>query len=331
MSGNPYKIAFERERKARQIAEKMLDEKTREVYSTLNMIRSQYENLEQERRKLEDANDTLKSTQHQLIQSEKMASLGQLSAGVAHEINNPVAFVLSNLQMLEEYMESYEKVFQSIKELNTPVYCSIKKVIAEEDIEYIVKDIPALLSESIVGLVRVKDIVTSLNNFARISESKKDPVDINKLIENTVKVVWNQLKYSCQVCFNLTDVPLVECNQGQISQVFVNLMVNASHAIKDTGKKGHITLSTQLEGDYLEVIIRDNGCGMEEDVCARIFEPFYTTKPMGVGTGLGLSVSHGIIEKHGGRIQAQSEVDKGTQFTIHLPLKHFEKSADNIH
>lgn len=322
---NPYKIAWERERKARRAAEKMLDEKTREVYSTLLMIKSQFVNLQQKQQDLETANQALRNTQSQLVQSEKLASIGQLAAGVAHEINNPVGFVLSNLETLRDYAEDLQQLIQHMSEVirlraaeGESVHMA--QLMRDMDYDYIRNDLPMLLSESKIGLQRVREIVNGLRSFARVSESDFQPEDLNRLVESTIKVTWNELKYHAKVCFDLAELPPVRCNAGQISQVLVNLVVNASHAMAGTQRPGHLSIVSRHCGDHVTLAVSDNGCGMPSEVLDRIFDPFFTTKPVGLGTGLGLSVSHGLIQKHRGRIEVSSTVGEGTTFTLVLPL-----------
>lgn len=323
MSQDPYKIAYQRERKARQIAEKMLDEKTREVYSTLIMIKSQFTHLQQKQKDLEAANTTLRTTQRQLVHSEKMVSLGQLAAGVAHEINNPVGFVLSNLTTLKDYTEGLQKlVTELLAKIETMPDSSawVTERLEDADYSYIKGDMPVLISESVVGLKRVREIVDGLRSFARVNDASFTWEDLNALLENTVKVTWNELKYVAKVCFDLVELPLVNCSPGQLSQVFVNLIVNACHALKEVKRPGRIVIRTRLEGDRVRIEIEDNGPGIPKRIQEKIFDPFFTTKTVGVGTGLGLSVSHGLVEKHRGTIAVASVEGEGTTFSVLLPL-----------
>ncbi|MBK8970106.1 MAG: hypothetical protein IPM37_01590 [Hahellaceae bacterium] len=219
MQPDPYKVAYQRERKARQIAEKMLDEKTREVYSTLVMIKSQFTHLQQKQKDLEAVNTTLRTTQRQLVHSEKMVSLGQLAAGVAHEINNPVGFVLSNLTTLKDYIESLQQLVTALLgqiecEPDPDKQAWLIEQLEAADYAYIKGDMPVLLSESMVGLKRVREIVDGLRSFARVNDSAFSPEDLNALLENTVKVTWNELKYVAKVCFDLCELPPFSAAQG---------------------------------------------------------------------------------------------------------------------
>ncbi len=308
MSEDVYKKAYEREKAARLAAEKLLDEKTREVQSSLSTIQYQF--------------DELKKTQSQLVQSEKMASLGQLAAGVAHEINNPIGFVISNVSTLAEYNEAlHEFAEHTINYLNAPndnVKQKILDIAKKEDILFIVDDISTIVNDAQEGLGRVKDIVANLKQFARTDEEQSEAFDLNENIENTIKVAWNELKYKVNLVKDFkADLPLVFGHPGKINQVILNMLVNAAQAIEG---EGEIKLRTQAVDKYVRLDIEDNGCGMSDEVKAKIFDPFFTTKPVNVGTGLGLSISYGIIEEQGGRIEVVSEIGEGTCFKIYLPV-----------
>jgi signal transduction histidine kinase len=265
----------------------------------------------------------MEQTQGQLLQSEKMAAIGQLAAGVAHEINNPVGFVNSNLGSLRKYVEQLLDVIDAYDSVRGDIPDSdarrqrIEAARAAADIEYLRSDIVDLLDESSHGLSRVKKIVQDLKDFSHVDEVAWQHTDLNAGLESTLNVVWNEIKYKATVERHYGDLPLVPCVSSQINQVFMNLLVNAAQAIEGQGK---ITLSTGVaEGAWVE--IRDTGKGMTEEVQKRIFEPFFTTKPVGKGTGLGLSISWDIVvKKHGGKISVSSEPGKGTCFRIELPL-----------
>jgi signal transduction histidine kinase len=277
---------------------------------------------------LQALNRQLQENQQQLIQSEKMASIGQLAAGVAHEINNPIGFVKSNLGTLLEYVGFFKKLLvlhgQLVKPLEAaaPSACAavleqIRFLRQEEDLDFVMTDVDNLLAESIDGIQRVQDIILNLKSFARAGESKRVEADINEGIESTLKIVWNELKYKCRVHKNLKSLPRIRCYPGQLNQVFMNLLVNAAQSIPESGQ---VHISSELDGQCITVRISDTGAGIPPDVMGRIFDPFFTTKGVGKGTGLGLSISLGIIQKHGGRIEVESQVGKGTVFTIRLPV-----------
>ena len=275
---------------------------------------------------LQHANEKLKTNQVHLVQSEKMASLGQMAAGVAHEINNPVGFVTSNLGTLAEYTGVFKRLIEDYETLTdqvTPdqntaeVLHRIAEMRQEEDLDFIREDIDALLTESLNGMNRVKEIVQGLKSFAHIDEAEMQIADINKGIEATLRVVWNELKYKCKVNTKLKPLPKIRCYPGQLNQVFMNLLVNAAHAMED---QGEITIETEATESKIIIRISDNGVGIPEEHLSKLFNPFFTTKPVGEGTGLGLSISYGIIRKHGGSIEVASKVGRGTTFTIYLPI-----------
>ena len=277
---------------------------------------------------LERANAKLLASQQQLIQSEKMASIGQLAAGVAHDINNPVAFVMSNIGSLGEYQETLQKVLQYYAELEaclpsdpgdaaSKILAKIRRTFDDDDLEFILEDTQNLLSETLDGAKRIKEIVLSLKSFARPGEDRSDNVDLNHGLQTTLKIVGNELKYHCTVHEEYGQLPMLKGHPGQLNQVFMNLLVNASHAIEE---KGDITITTLVDQKYAHVRIADTGNGIAVEHLGKVFDPFFTTKPVGKGTGLGLSVSYGIVQQHGGEIKVESEPGKGTTFTVSLPL-----------
>jgi two-component system NtrC family sensor kinase len=275
----------------------------------------------------------IKETQAQFMQQEKMASVGQLAAGVAHEINNPMGFISSNLNTLE----GYAKDLRSLIEEYRPLVSGIKEAMATEegrprvsekldhivalekemDIDFILNDIPSLIKESEEGAERIKKIVADLKDFSH--PGKKDPeyADINHNLDSTLNIVWNELKYKATVKKEYGDLPQVKCYPQQLNQVFVNLLVNAAQAIE---KQGEINITTRVLDGKVEITISDTGSGIPEENLSRIFDPFFTTKEVGKGTGLGLNVAYNIIKKHKGTIDVQSEVGKGTTFTIRIPV-----------
>ncbi len=285
--------------------------------------------LQEANKTLEEMNARLKENRNQLVQSEKMASIGQLAAGVAHEINNPVGFVRSNIGTLTGYVKTFKELFQQYDQLTDAVINgdvsaanssleSISEFSKKEDLPYILKDIDELLAESLEGTERVKEIVQNLKSFARADTNEIKEADINEGIEATIKIVWNELKYKCTVHKDLKPLPPIPCNLVQLNQVFMNILVNAAHAIPE---KGEINIETSAQDGHIEVRISDTGVGIPAENIPKLFDPFFTTKPVGKGTGLGLSISHGIIQKHNGTIDAESEVGKGTTFIIRLPVE----------
>ncbi|MEG4082478.1 PAS domain S-box protein [Microcoleus sp. POL10_C6] len=284
---------------------------------------------------LEETLRELKRTQTQLIQSEKMSSLGQLVAGVAHEINNPVNFIYGNLSYTSEYTQNLLKMLQLYqKEYPQP---SARIVDARDDfeIDYLIEDLPKILASMKVGADRIRDIVLSLRTFSRLDEAEKKQVDIHEGIESTLLILQNRLKHKADhqtinVIKEYGNLPLVECYPGQLNQVFMNLLSNALDALEmemkesnRTAKNLAITIRTQVtENNSVAIWIADSGPGMSEDVQKRLFDPFFTTKPIGKGTGLGLAISHSIIvEKHGGKLSCNSVLGEGSEFAIEIPLQ----------
>ncbi|OUS31844.1 hypothetical protein A9R01_11545 ['Osedax' symbiont bacterium Rs2_46_30_T18] len=266
----------------------------------------------------------LQDTKNQLLQSEKMASIGQLAAGVAHEINNPVGFINANVHTLDNYLqdlfrliELYQQQFASSQ---IDRQC-ITDLSADIDLEFLRSDIPEMINETQEGLQRVKKIVTDLMLFSRTNESGFESFDVRLGLESTLNIAWHELKYKAEINNQLSDIPQIECIPSQLNQVFMNLLINASQAISE---RGTITLRTQRDGDWVIIEIEDNGCGIAAEDISRLFDPFYTTKEVGFGTGLGLSVSYSIIQKHSGQITVQSKLGSGSCFSIRLPIKQPE-------
>ncbi|HEY8624243.1 MAG TPA: ATP-binding protein, partial [Casimicrobiaceae bacterium] len=284
---------------------------------------------------MQRVNALLEEAQDQLIQSEKLASIGQIAAGVAHEINNPVGFVSSNLGTLESYLQSlfgllaaYIEAEQAAPVLLTEALARARALREGHDFDFLRGDIVALLGESRDGLVRVKRIVQDLKDFSRSGVDEAwEMADLHAVLESTLNIVRNEVKYKAHIEIRFGELPKVECLPSRLSQVFINLLVNAAQSIDAEGK---ITLSTGIEGREVWIRIEDTGCGIREEHLNRLFEPFFTTKPVGQGTGLGLSVSYSIVRKHGGQIDVASEVGRGTQFTVRLPIRHTPAEALTI-
>ena len=285
------------------------------------------EELRKTNRQLEAALHQLNTQRDAIVQSEKLASIGQLAAGVAHEINNPIGYVTSNLATISEYVEFMRTLIVLQREAaalpagdprRAECELRIEEVLQEEDLDYVLSDIEAVLRESVEGTTRVTEIVQNLKSFARDDSVRQKPYDLNECVESMVRLVWNELKYSCTVEKDLGEIPPMMGHGGQINQVIMNILVNAAHAIgSDQGK---ITIRTIAGAEEAEVAITDTGCGMAPETVGRIFEPFFTTKDIGKGTGLGLSISHGIVTDHGGRIEVESSPGAGSTFRIFLPL-----------
>jgi two-component system NtrC family sensor kinase len=279
--------------------------------------------LQRNREELETAYNELKATQSRILQQEKMASIGQLAAGVAHEINNPIGFVTSNLVTLEKYRQKLDLFMTAQAELLargavSPDDASLLGNRRRElKIDHIRGDIACLIAESLDGTERVRKIVADLKRFSRVDQAELTHADLNECLESTLNIVWNELKYKATVNRDLGDLPLTKCYPQQLNQVFMNLLVNAGHAIE---RQGTIDVRSWCAGDLIHVSVTDTGYGIPPEVQQRIFEPFFTTKPVGKGTGLGLSISYDIVKKHGGEIQVMSEVGKGSTFEVQIPI-----------
>ncbi|WP_407279823.1 ATP-binding protein [Aromatoleum evansii] len=276
--------------------------------------------LQAEKRHQETLIRKLEAAQNQLLQSEKMASIGQLAAGVAHEINNPVGFVNSNLGTLQRYSEdllrllaAYEGVEDS---LNAAQQADIARMKEDIDAAYLREDIGDLLKESLEGLQRVRRIVQDLKDFSHVGKGERELANLEAGLESTLNVVWHELKYKADVVKEYGKLPELECIPSQLNQVFMNLLVNAAHAIETHGR---ITLRTGFDDDVVWVEVEDTGKGIPPEHLSRIFEPFFTTKDVGKGTGLGLSLSYGIVKRHQGHIEVKSELGKGAVFRVVLP------------
>ena len=278
---------------------------------------------------LEEAYADLQNAQSRILQQEKMASVGQLAAGVAHEINNPMGFITSNIRTLKKYTERLiefqhaqetmlAKLAEAVPETGAPSLAELNLRSKELKIEQVVQDINSIIQESLDGADRVKQIVQNLKSFSRVDENEYKIANINEGLESTLSIVWNELKYKATVEKSYGNIPEILCNPGQLNQVFLNLLVNAGQAIEDYGR---IEIRTWHENDNVFISVTDNGNGIPADNVSRIFEPFFTTKPVGKGTGLGLSIAYDIVRNHGGEIDVLSSVGEGTCFTIRLPIR----------
>lgn len=296
--------------------------------------------LQKSKGEFEEALARLKDTQAHMIQSEKMASIGQLAAGVAHEINNPTGFVSSNLKTLSDYerdfsplIEQYKRLVEDLKDIMAREKCcaalseQVARIVALEDeidMDFILGDMKSLIEESREGTERIKKIVLDLKDFAHPGEDKLQSADINQCLESTLNVVWNELKYKTTVTKAYGDLPIMQCYPHQLNQVFMNLLINAAQAIE---KKGEITVSTRADDGHVEIEISDTGAGISDENLSKIFDPFFTTKGVGKGTGLGLNVSYNIIKKHKGTLDVNSTVGKGATFKIRIPVSSEEQNV----
>jgi len=273
--------------------------------------------------------DLVKETQKRLIQSEKMAGIGQLAAGVAHEINNPTGFVMSNLQILSVNINQLFSIIDNFEELlrnNSPqdpekseaLQDCLQKLKENYDIDYLKEDLPELINECLEGTNRIKNIVANLKSFTHPGMECHVPVNLNNEIEKALNLVLNEVKYNCEIVKEYGELPKISGNPQQIEQVMMNILINASHAIED---KGTISIKTYHQGEHVTIEVTDSGKGMHEDIMDKIFDPFFTTKDVGKGTGLGLYIVYGIIEEHKGKIGVESKIGEGTKIIIKFPVE----------
>lgn len=310
------------EKRTKQLAEinGQLQEDIRQRHSAEAELRRR--NVE-----LTELNAQLCVAHQQLIQAEKMASIGQLAAGVAHEINNPIGYIFSNFTTLQQYLEDFIGLLADYQQAESciaepGVVARLRATRERIDLDFLKQDIAALMSESKEGIVRVRHIVQDLKDFSRIDTNQDWTwANLHQGIDSTLNIVSNEVKYKADVVKAYGEIPDIECLPLQINQVVMNLVVNAAHAIGP--EHGRITVSTGTSADdHVWIDVADNGSGIAPDVVSRIFDPFFTTKAIGKGTGLGLSLSYGIVQKHGGRIEVETALGKGTRFRVLLPIRH---------
>lgn len=259
--------------------------------------------------------ETLKTAERQLYQAEKLASVGQLAAGVAHEINNPIGFIRSNLTSASAYVKEISGLRAAIASGDTKQIAVAWKT---ADMDFLLEDFQSLLQESIAGADRVARIVSDLKGFSSIDHGKEERIDLNESVRTVCNVAGSRIKQKAQLVLELGELPALQCQPGHINDVLLAMLFNAVQAV---GEGGEIRISTAVENGEICVRISDNGCGIAPENLSRIFDPFFTTREVGAGTGLGLTVCRDIVRAHGGRIEVESRVGAGTTFTIHLPLK----------
>lgn len=314
------KKALSRERARRRKAEMLLEEKSRELFESFEELRKTHA--------------ALKLNQSQLVQSEKMASLGIMSAGVAHEINNPASYALGNIRTLESELPALGSVLKSCRAfLGTlsestefaEAAASIEAEFAAADIDYLLEDIPDLLKETCDGLTRIRDIVGGLQDFAKREDSEREPISLEALAHAALILVRPNIPESLDVVETYQNLPDIEASKTGISQVILNLLRNAVEAIQETAEdrdsaRDRIEIATSTRDGHVCLSVRDSGCGMTPEQLGKLFTPFFTTKEVGKGTGLGLSAALGIVEEHGGRIEVASEQGAGSCFEVLLPI-----------
>jgi signal transduction histidine kinase len=319
----------------RGMIERTLDLVSRELNERNDRLRQELAEHQRSRLELQRQSEEqqylihrLEEAHHQLLQSEKMASIGQLAAGVAHEINNPIGFVGSNLGTLQQYLgalleitAAYERLDQS--RAGGPAL-EVLQLKQQHEFDYLRDDAPALLRESAEGVQRIKRIVQDLKDFSRVGEDTWLWADLHAGLDSTLNIVQHELKYVAEVQRCYGKLPAVECLPSQLNQVFMNLLVNAAQAIcKPLGKIRIHTGCSSPDQVYVDVV--DDGCGIAAEHLTRIFDPFFTTKPVGQGTGLGLSLSWAIVRRHGGRIEVDSRPGEGSRFRVLLPVEQAQR------
>ncbi|MFT6692005.1 MAG: signal transduction histidine kinase [Colwellia sp.] len=261
----------------------------------------------------------LSALNEQLINVEKLASIGQLSAGIAHEINNPIGYISSNLDILSNYFTPLMSYIKLVK--NSDENSAAQAFYQQEDLGFILDDIEPLIVSTLEGAARVSKIIKDLGNYAHVDEKFPETISIDELIEKSLTLVTNELKYKVKITKDLDANVNVECFPQKLLQVFINMLVNSSHAIES---KGNILISSRIVQQEVNIRFEDDGAGISQDHLKSIFDPFFTTKPVGKGTGLGLHIVRSIIEEHHGRIDVGSKIGQGSQFDIYLPIHYVE-------
>ncbi|HET9112424.1 MAG TPA: ATP-binding protein [Burkholderiales bacterium] len=296
----------------------------------INLLRGLEDKLITKNKSLAQSFSQLQASQSQLVQSEKMASLGQMVAGVAHEINTPLGYVHNNVEMaraayeqLAALNEKYDRLMSMLQSPDTDEsemqaqFSEIQAMRAEFSNTFQHEEMQGLFSDTLYGLGQISEIVGNLKNFSRLDQAMVSNIDINQCVDSTLVIANNLVKHKVDVIRDLGVLPKIRCAPSQINQVLLNLITNAVHAIED---RGRIMISTFSDGQYVHIIIRDSGKGIPAENLSRIFDPFFTTKPIGEGTGLGLSITFKIIRDHQGYIRVKSQVGKGTAFCVSLPV-----------
>jgi signal transduction histidine kinase len=299
----------------------------RHLQRTARIYKSHLEvqNIELGNRKAE-----LERLQAQLVHSEKMASLGQLAAGIAHELNNPAGFISGNMELLRGYLSEIEKILDAYDKVALPADDAllVKSLKSHLNYEKLMSDLESIVSDCLEGAERITDVVQNLRLFSRLDEAEIKQINIHEGIDSTIRLLSRYYSGGMvKIIRDYGELPPISCYAGQLNQLWMNLLVNAAQAV---GGEGEVTISTALDGDMIIVAITDNGAGIPEDQLHKLFEPFFTTKPVGEGTGLGLSISYGIIQRHRGTIVVKSNVGAGTTFTVRIPIHAAEREPASL-
>lgn len=331
------KLAYEKlqdsEEEIRDLADKQLQDNEK-LFLAEKKLKELLKTEQEARAELDNALQQLKGTQSQLVHSEKMASLGQLTAGIAHEINNPINFISSGMNSLKMSIESMREILDEYERIDDgedpkEVMKDIKELKEDHEYDELIDELDELIKDINYGVTRTIEIVKGLRVFSRLDEEEVKMANVNENIDATLTLLRNKTKNRIKVSKFYDDkMSDIECYPGQLNQVFMNILNNGIQAIPEEKKDAEITIYTEEEADQVVVRLKDNGVGIPEDIKNRIWEPFFTTKPVGVGTGLGMSITFGIIEKHNGKIDLISEVGKGTEFVITLP-KNIKKAESS--
>ena len=291
------------------------------------MVKKRTGEIEEKSEQVQQAYQELKDTQVQLVQSEKMASLGQLVAGIAHEIKNPLNFIYGNTDFLREYIDNLQRLvelYEGQSHKDPKISIKVESFKQEVNYDFMLEDLQVLIKNFEEGANRIHDIISDLKSFSRTDSEQFQSADIHETLDLVLNILHNEYRDRISVHKEYGQIPHLECHPGKMTQVFINLLNNACQAIAE---QGDIWIRTSKDGDFIVIEIEDNGPGIEGKQVEKIFEPFFTTKPVGKGTGLGLSISYGIIQQHGGTVTVESDEGKGAKFCVKLPLDHLEKSA----
>lgn len=325
--------AYYREKVHRQAAEKSLNEKNSEVLTSLMILETQVKSEAEKNKELMEVNEKLAVAQSQLIQTEKMASIGQLSAGIAHEINNPLAFIRSYIQSLKEDWNTIHQLldwYQTFKsELKKENQEKIDDYYSEHDIEFVRTDFQESLDECLTGVERIVEIVNQLQSYNRQGNDELAEIDMREPIQSAIKISQKRYRDEADIVFEAEQPLMIEGQPNQLSQVFLNLIINGIQATLQETDKGLVTIAASQTEDEITLSIKDNGSGISEENLKKIFDPFFTTKPVGLGTGLGMSVVYNILESHQAKIEVDSTIGKGTEFVITFPRAQGKEAEEN--